>query len=172
VFSRNEVQRLIAEAKELVSGTEDPYRSLAFSVVLLELLRSGLVKHQTQRKEVQPRESPKIAEKDRLRTILRSDVEWSSIPVLNNEPIKQNLIVLKLALDKFEIDGLSARDIQQILFQKYRISKTPNAVSMSLMAAVGKYVDRIQDGKEYLYRITSKGIALLSEKKSRQVKSG
>ncbi|MDG6943366.1 MAG: hypothetical protein JRM94_04755 [Nitrososphaerota archaeon] len=166
------MQKLIQKAKDLVSGTEEPYHSLAFSVVLAGLLRATPVEREAPKKEVMHKETPKasVAGKGRLETILRSNVDWSSLPILNSEPIVQNLIILRLALDDFKIDGLSARDIQQILFQKYRVSKTPNAVSMSLMAAVGKYVDRIQEGKEFLYRITQKGIARLNEKKQSEGK--
>ena len=168
MLDKKEVQRAIKEAIALTEGTEEPYRSLAFREVFADLLHSGGIEVVQKRKEVVPHVAQTPSTQDRLTTMIRSNFDWSTLPVVNKDAITQNLMVLKLALDKFHIDGLSARDIQKVLFQKYRISKTPNAVSMSLMAAVGKYVDRIQEGKEFLYRITRKGI----EKLDAEAKAG
>ncbi len=157
------MQKAIKEAIGLVEGVDEPFKSLAFSEVFSELLRSVGTEAEPRSEVVGSVASKPLPVKDRLSAMIRSNFDWSTLPIVNKDALTQNLMVLKLALDKFKIDGLSAKDIQQVLSQKYRISKTPNAVSMSLMAAVGKYVDRIQEGKEFLYRITRKGIDKLEE---------
>lgn len=165
MYNKKEIQRTIKEAAGLVEGVDEPYGSLAFSVIFADLLRSPGPEAKKPPASAKMESRPTLPSHDRLQTMLHTKLDWSELPIINRDAITQNLMVLKLALDKFKIDGLSAKDIQQVLFQKYRISKTPNAVSMSLMAAVGKYVDRIQEGKEFLYRITDKGIAKLGEEK-------
>lgn len=69
---------------------------------------------------------------------------------------------MKTVKNDFSIDTLSASDITTILEQKFRERKTVNAVSMSLMESVGKYVDRIKEDKGYRYRITASGEERLS----------
>lgn len=163
MLNKKLVQQTIKQAIELVEGIEEPYKSLSFSVILSELLRTPRNLEVCRREITKYKTTKDQSAKDKPSIVLKSEYDWSAQPIINKKPIIQNLLILKIALDEFKIDGLSAKDIQQILFQKYRISKTPNAVSMSLMSAVGKYVDRIQEGKEFLYRITHKGIAYLTD---------
>lgn len=162
------MQEAAKQAIALTEGIEEPYRSLAFREVFSELLHTDLSLKKTKSESVARITSQAPLQEDRLTRMLQSSFDWSTLPIINNDAIIQNLLILKLALEEFKIDGISARDVQQVLFQKYRISKTPNAVSMSLMAAVGKYVDRIQEGKEFLYRITSRGIEKLDKSNPNQ----
>jgi hypothetical protein len=165
MLDRTHIQKAINEAIALTEGVEEPFRSIAFREVLINLLRTNTPSEKPGKETIKHAPAqPTLLGNDRFTNMIQSDFEWSSLAIVNKDAITQNLMILKLALDKFKIDGLSAKDVQQILFQKYRISKSPNAISMSLMTAVGKYVDRIQEGKEFLYRITQKGLEKLEEK--------
>ena len=151
----NDIKKHIDEAVEAVSKAPEEYKKIAFEVILKHLLSTS----------TKPIEKDYITKKSRtshldVNTILSSDFDWTSTNIPSLKPIIQNLYILKIAKD-LGIDALSPQDIQSILNNKFRISKTHNAVSMSLMQATGKYIDRIQEGKKFLYRITDKGLAYL-----------
>ncbi len=151
----SEIRKKIDEAINIVKDVPKPYHDLSFEVVLGHLLNSGTPVQKISQKRPIP--IPQKGGKIGIDAILRSDYDWASTQIPKLKPIGQNLYVLKIASDEFSMDSLSPKDIQIILSQKFRLSKSANAVSMSLMETVGRYVDRIQEGKEYLYRITSKG---------------
>lgn len=152
----SEIRKKIDEAIGIVKDVPEPYQKLSFEIVLKHLLNLTI---DTVPKISHKRSIPVAKAKGQadIETMLKSDYDWASTQIPKLKPIGQNLCVLKIASDDFGIDILSPKDMQVILSQKFRLSKSANAVSMSLMEAVGKYVDRIQEGKEYLYRITSKG---------------
>ncbi|MDE1818702.1 MAG: hypothetical protein KGI19_08885 [Thaumarchaeota archaeon] len=152
----SDIKKKIDEAINIVKDVPEPYQNLSFEVVLGHLLNSTT----TTTSKTSHKQSISIVKKEGqtgIETMLKSDYDWASTHIPKLKPIGQNLYVLKIASDDFGIDILSPKDIQIILSQKFRLSKSANAVSMSLMEAVGKDVDRIQEGKEYLYRITNKG---------------
>ncbi len=158
------LKELINWAIEIASEVENQYRIPTFQVILRkaieeqtpELLRKVSSEKQPSRGDL---DSPS----GEIQSILNSTFDWGSIPVPKLTPSNQNLALIRIALHEFHIDGLSPKDIQKILFQKYRLSKTPNAVSMLLKNSVGKHVDRIQKGKEFVYRITDPGIKVLEK---------
>lgn len=90
--------------------------------------------------------------------------EYNYIYRLSGVPLF--LTVLKIALEKFNVDGLTPPEISQILKVKFRISKAVGAknVSMILLRA-GEYVDRVPNprGRGYLYRIMHAGEEMLKE---------
>jgi hypothetical protein len=139
-----------------VKNIPEHYRNIGFGVVLAYLLFSE--KGFTPTRQNKPESISKITdEQNGLDTILKSDFDWSSTDIPRLTALGQNLLLLKIVKDNFNIDNLSPSEIKAILYEKFRISKTNNAISMSLMENVGKYVDRIRTGSEYSYRITSQG---------------
>jgi hypothetical protein len=150
-----EIRKKIDEAIRIVVDVPEQYRNMAFESVLNHLLNSSTVTQKTSLKHV-----ISTTQKEKsigIDGVLRSNYDWATTQIPQLKPIGQNLYVLKIARDEFGIDTLSPKDIQIILSQKFRLSKSANAISMSLMEAVGKHVDRIQEGKEYLYRLTVTG---------------
>lgn len=148
----NRIQEYIDEALEAVTNTPTEYKKVAFGVILKHLLSVST-------KPIEGESRKKITHVN-LNMILNSDFDWSATNIPNLKPMMQNLYVLKIAKD-LGVHALTPREIQSVLHHKFRVSKTHNAVSMSLMQAVGKYIDRIQEGKKFLYRITDKGVAYL-----------
>lgn len=153
------IRNNIEETLDAIVDTPDEYKKIAFEVVLGYLLSS------TKNTPIHERRKDIFKGKHEggIDTILNSNFDWTSTNIPLLKPSLQNLYILKIAKEKFGIDSLSPNEIQSILTQKFRISKTPNAVSMSLMNEIGKHIDRIQKGKEFLYWITENGIRYLNQ---------
>ena len=153
----DQIRYHIVEALNAIIDTPEEYKKIAFEVILNHLLSS------TQDISIQAikRDRSKV-KREGIDIILKSSFDLSSTNIFKLKPALQNLYILKVVKEKFGIDGLSPNDIQTILLQKFRISKTPNAISMSLMNEVGKHIDRIQEGREFSYRITENGIEYLN----------
>jgi len=146
----------------MVRNIPEQYRNIGFGVVFAYLLLSE--KGFTPTRQNKPESIAKITnEQNSLGIILKSDFDWSSTDIPRLTALGQNLLLLKIVKDNFNIDNLSPSEIKSILYEKFRISKTNNAISMSLMEKLGKYVDRIRTGNEFSYRITSQGKAKLEE---------
>ncbi|WP_140843196.1 hypothetical protein [Variovorax guangxiensis] len=66
------------------------------------------------------------------------------------------LMILKIALDEHNIDGLAPSDIAKVLRDKFRVSAPDSAIRMALTRAA-KLVDRVPNGSGFLYRIMAPG---------------
>lgn len=76
------------------------------------------------------------------------------------------LTVLKIALEKFNIDGLTPPEISKILRVKFRIAKAGSAENVSMaLSRAGERVDRVRNprGRGYLYRLMHAGEEKLKE---------
>lgn len=90
--------------------------------------------------------------------------EFSYIYKLSGLPLF--LAIIKIALEKFEIDGLTPPEISRICKEKLRISKGTDRTTIShTLAKAREYVDRIPNprGKGYAYRIMRRGEEFLNE---------
>ena len=155
----------IDETIRIVETIPEEYRKIAFEIILNYFLS---VPSKTAPRTIKPVQSSKTIQG--IDIILNSDYDWSSTNIPNLKPSLQNLYILKIAKKDFGIDGLSPKDIQTILIQKFRLSKTDNAVSMSLMQEVGKHIDRIQEGKKFRYKITDNGVAYLDSEIKKSIR--
>lgn len=84
--------------------------------------------------------------------------EYNYIYKLSGLPLF--LTVLKIALEKFKIDGLTPPEISKILKIKFRISKGVSAENVSMvLSKASECVDRVPNprGRGYLYRIMHAG---------------
>lgn len=154
-MKKSEFDIHVKEAMHLSSGISESFRPFAFQAALSLLLQTKLpqtIQHVVHKKK----------QSNYLEDILESDFDWSATNIPNLKSTLQNLSVLKLVQENFEFSKLTAHDIQIILSQKFRISKTPNAISMSLMQEVGKHVNRTNEQKKFYYEITANGIAYLN----------
>lgn len=76
------------------------------------------------------------------------------------------LAVLRIALEKFDIDGLTPPEISKILKVKFRISKAVSSENVSMaLSGAGECVDRVRSprGRGYSYRIMRAGEERLKE---------
>ena len=73
------------------------------------------------------------------------------------EPYEQYLLVLQIVHKEFGIDGLTPPEVKEILFEKFRIGKRYEAISMALSSLLGKDVDRVPKGNGFTYRISKVG---------------
>jgi hypothetical protein len=164
--SDDDFVRIIDRAAKIAERAPEKYQKEAFRnvhVFLMENIESAAGKpHDSNVKISKPKAQENVGAAD----IIAVKFDWSGTSVLKHKGIAQYLAILEIALNELKIDGLSAKKIQEVLFEKFRISKTPNTVSMTLMDAQGKYVDRIKENGEYIYRITRKGIDFLKEEEA------
>ena len=160
------INEMIQKAIHIVKDVPEPYHNIAFEAVLKHLLLSkGVVQTVKHHK---PESIPTIIDqKDRVDLILKSDYDWPSTHIPKLVALGEYLLLLKIAKDDFNIDDLSSSEIRTILHEKFRIMKTINAVSMSLMEALGKHVDRIRRGNEFFYKITPQGVSHLENLRSK-----
>jgi hypothetical protein len=134
------------------------FETAAFQAALAHYLARNEMESDVKTKHIKKKlVISKPVPQDYLNELLASDYDWSATNIRDLSPQGQYLKILKIAKNEFKIDTLSSEDIQKILNEKFRISKTINTIGMSLMDSVGKYVDRIRRGNEYYYRLTSGG---------------
>lgn len=148
--------RHIKEAIEAVRGAAvpDDYKVAAFQVIF----ERSLEKAPQQRRPGKP-DGPAL----NIDPILNSHFDWTKVGILDMPPGLQNLEILRIAKTEFKTN-LTAHNIRMILNQKFRISKSWNAISMSLMKEVGKHIERTKKNGIYYYEITDTGISYLNSR--------
>jgi hypothetical protein len=160
------IENAIQEAIEIAKNAPEEYRQSVFQVMFELLLRNGVV-HERKTDKTARHESKKDEENAENRDILGARYEWSSTKISKLDGVAQYLAVIEIALNEFKIDGLTPKEIHDVLFEKFRIAKTTNTISMALMKAVGNYVDRIKIENGYKYRITREGIEFLRQEEAK-----
>lgn len=136
------------------AAVPDDYKVAAFQVIF----ERSLEKAPRQRKAKRPDEPARSID-----PILNSHFDWTKIGILDMPLRMQNLEILRVAKAKFNTN-LTAHDIRVILDQKFRITKSWNAISMSLMNEVGKHIERTKKNGIYYYEITDTGISYLDSR--------
>lgn len=163
------VQKVADKATQVAEGIEEPYKSLIYPIIFKNLLDEEILEERMSPEPMREKVpevllehlKPKSQEQSQedISKILVSNFDWSKYIYIHKiEPYEQYLLVLKIAHEEFGIDGLSPPEITKILFEKFRISKTYNAVSMALSGLRGKDVDRIRRGTSFVYRISKLGL--------------
>jgi hypothetical protein len=152
---KEDITKLINEIIDLVKDVPEEYRKNSFEVLLNHSLTQPFISS----KSPDPKKSntKKDSETKHLELMLSLEIDWSSTGIKKLKGITQYLKLLKIAKLELIDDTLSVTEIKIILAQKFREKKTINTISMSLMDAVGKYVDRIKVDNEFRYRITATG---------------
>lgn len=158
---KEDITKLIMEVIDLVQDVPEEFRKSSFEV----LLNHFLIQTTLPSKPVAPKKShtKKNSEQNIIQTILNTEYDWASTGIKKLKGIAQYLKILNVVKNDFSVDTLSPLDITTILEQKFREKKTFNAIGMSLMESVGKYVDRIKEDKGYRYRITASGEERLNQ---------
>jgi len=150
-----DITNLIIEVIEMVQDIPEGFRKSSFEVLLNYFLMQSTLPS----KPVAPKKfhTKKSSEQNIIQTILNTEYDWASTGIKKLKGTAQYIKIITVAKNDFNIDTLSPSDIKTILEQKFREKKTFNAISMSLMESVGRYVDRIKEDKGYRYRITVSG---------------
>ena len=150
-------------ATSFADASPKEFREVAFQSALQYYLNH----HQKQDRESFGKIKPKITDvqysEDNITKILQSNYDWSVTNIPKLQSLGQSLALLKLAREEFGTTMLSVNDIQKILLEKFRIKKSINTISMSLMKVIGKYVDRIKYESGFCYKITSTGESQLEQ---------
>ncbi len=149
------ISKHVNEAVSIAEGVPPEYRKIAFEVILDYLLKSELPESTESRQILTTKDHSGINK------ILQGSLGFTSNQILELKPTPQLLLILKIAKDDFGINELSSSEIQKILKDKFRINKSTSALSMLLREKVGQYVDRIQEGNKFYYRITDNGVSLV-----------
>lgn len=157
------ISKHVQEAISIAERISPEYRKVAFEVILNHLLTSELTE------KIESRQALTIKDHTGINKILRGSFDWTSTQILELKPTPRILLILKIAKQDFGINELSASEVQKILKEKFRITKSVSAISMLLMEKLGKYVDRIQEGNKFYYRITENGITLVNSEMKSQV---
>lgn len=152
---KEDITRLITDVISLIEDVPEEFKKSSFEVLLnYFLIQQTLPSKPTPSKKSSIQKS---LETNDLQIILNTNYDWASTGIKKLKGISQYLKILSIVKNDFDIETLSASDIATILEQKFREKKTINAVSMSLMESVGRYVDRIKEDKGFRYRITGSG---------------
>lgn len=151
----DKIVKHIHDTLSILDDVPEEYRKTAFEVILNHLLSSDYSPVLESRQVLTKKDHAGID------MILKSSFDWPSTKILQSKPTPQILLILKIAKENFGINELSASEIQKIFKEKFRITKNVSAISMLLMEKVGKFVDRIQEGNKFYYRITQNGISLV-----------
>lgn len=152
---KKDITKLINETMNLVKDVPEEYRKSSFEV----LLNHSLTQPPLPSKPVTSKKSTvqKTSETNNLELMLSLEIDWASTGIKKLKGITQYLELLKIAKTQLADKTLSAVEIKTVLEQKFREKKSINTISMSLMDAVGRYVDRIKTNKEFRYKITTSG---------------
>lgn len=152
----DEITKHVQQALSIVKDVPSEYKEAAFKVILSHLLSSENIKTVENRQVLTKKDHAGI------NRILRGSFDWPSTKIFQLKPTPQILLILKIAKENFGTNELSAPEVQKILKEKFRITKSHSAISMLLMEKLGKFVDRIQEGNKFYYRITENGVSLVN----------
>lgn len=158
--------RELGQHASLLAGfiEEEEYRSLVYPIIFKYLLEQELnIKSDHGAKPTAEKTTTvsklQIVDDTGFNKIMTSQFDWSKYSYIHDlEPYIQYLLILKIALEDFGVDGLTPPEVAKIMLEKFRIPKQYNAVSMALGSLRGKYVDRVPKGTGYAYRISKTGL--------------
>ena len=151
-------------ASEIVKAVPKHLQETAFNRALDQLLKQANTtnkpgpgkqasKSPSKRRSTEP-DSPEVGVLD----LLLRDLDRTKYPEIraDNQALLNALAVLRAAKRDHAVDGLQPPQIARILTEKFRISTGVSTVSMALGHA-GKYVNRVQVGRGYTYRLMDPG---------------
>jgi hypothetical protein len=156
---------LALRARQEVTTLEEPFKSVAYGIILKDLIEESKKGISEKSRVEAPITSPDELE-DPVEKFMSSKVEpgeYGELFAGRGQIVEKSLAVLKLARDTLAIDGLTASQITDILIRKFRVSKVyrPN-VSNALRSATA-YVHRVQTHGDYKYLLMIAGENHLKE---------
>jgi len=174
-FDKEQVKKLAEQAAAAVSGIEnDELRKTTYSIIFERLLyeefavaRGAAATRFAHTVDpvhdvaipVQQSVSSGEPEGKGLAKIMNTQFDWSKYSFIHKlEPYVQYMLILRIGLEEFGVDGLTPPEIQKILAEKFRILKVYNTISMAMAHFRGRYVDRVRQGAGYAYKISQAGL--------------
>ena len=164
------LEDLFEEAARIAEKMPDRLQESAFNRALDALLQQeeqGKV-HETPHGKSSVSGNARVSEageesiEDRAR-YLTQNLDSTEHPEIHQvtSVLSRSLHVLKIARDKFAIDGLTTSEVVAVLKDKFRIKVSARGVRGALSEA-GNLVDRVPEGRGYRYRIMKPGEEHLS----------
>jgi hypothetical protein len=166
-----DLKELFKQASEIAQQVPANMQEAAFNRAL-ELLTAGTVGQTLQASPAAPakkstartanRGAPATPAGEDVVSTLLTGIDSTQHPGVASATtaLDRALMVLKIALDEHNIDGLAAGDIARVLRDKFRVPAAENAIRMALSRA-SALVDRTPNGGGFAYRIMSAGEAHL-----------
>ena len=167
--SEPDLKAIFKKAAEIAALVPESMQEAAFNKAV-DLLTGG---NENESREQEPKKTKQgsikhksVPNENKIQPIdqLLNSIDSTQYPEIGEagKVLDRSLLVLKLALEDHDVDGLKATAISKILTNKFRISTTQNAVNMALSGA-SNLVNRIPDGQGFLYRIMEPGLKHLRE---------
>jgi hypothetical protein len=164
-----DLKELFSQAAEIAKQVPQSMQEAAFNRAV-DLLTQGIppsekrdprVQKRT-RHATQPASEASRPEDDPLPELL-SSIDSTQHPGIAAAPkvLDRALMLLQIALNDHNVDGLTPPQIAQILTEKFRVRTSKHAVSMALASATN-LVNRLPHGQGFLYKIMSPGEAYLA----------
>lgn len=164
-----DLKELFKQASEIAQQVPANMQEAAFNRAL-DLLTGGVEKNSAPTATAiasQRSSAPKVASvplsgDDTVEKLL-NQIDSTQHPGVTSaaKTLDRALMVLKIALDEHEIDGLAPGAVAKVLTDKFRVSATNNAVGLALARAT-KLVNRIPSNGGFVYRIMAPGDAYLA----------
>jgi len=161
----DELKALFKKAAEISKAVPESLREAAFNRAVDALLGgqqvSDLGSTKKIRKTVKRKPSAGPSQEGDADPLI-TELDRTAYPQMKTTPrvLERALILLRIAKNDFDIDGLGSSRIAKVLTDKFRYRTTYQAVQQALDAASDK-VDRVSTGRKTLYRIMSPGEAYL-----------
>lgn len=164
-MNEKNIKDLFKKAAEIAKVVPEIMRPMAFSRALDYIINTTSYPEPSRHKERFGRSKHKKHEKvsDKEKVDLADKIikqlnrtKYPQISILKKVK-DRSLMVLKIAQDEFEIDGLTPPQIAEILTKKFRLKTSRQAVHMAMEDA-GALVDRMPgSGKAYKYSLMAPG---------------
>ncbi len=146
-------KQLVAQAVELVDGVEEPYKGLAFQVILQHLITESRPESIEPPTKVGRRVS-REEEKDPTGVFMDRAVDASAYTPLffaRGRLVEKSLAVLLLARDELGIDGMTASQIAEVLTKKFRVPMVHARNISRDLSRRTEYVSRVRTAEGYKY---------------------
>ncbi|MCH7878176.1 MAG: hypothetical protein IH914_02540 [candidate division Zixibacteria bacterium] len=156
-----ELKLVFKKAAELSKAVPENLQEAAFNRAV-DVLLGG--EHANERgAKVGPRERSKKLDRSQPGdggdiNSLFNELDRTQFPQMNHASrvVDNAMILIRIAREKFQINGLSASQIATVLTDKFRFRTTRQAVNQALDKA-GDKVDRFTDNSRTLYRVMAAG---------------
>ncbi len=157
----DELKALFKKAAKISEAVPESLREAAFNRAVDALLGVQQVPSQVSspktRKTVKRTPSTDSSSREAADPLL-TELDHKVYPQMETAPrvLERALMLLRIAKDDFQIDGLGSIRIAKVLTEKFRYRTTYQAVQQALGAA-GNKIDRISTGRKTTYRIMHPG---------------
>lgn len=157
----------VKSIQTLVNEVDEEYRIAAFQAILLHRLLARETPREDAPREPKRRQTAAESNADPV-TVFMNDTgldaaDFSQLFAAPKLLREKSLAVLKIARDRFGIDGLLPDDVAKILTQKFRVPRVHGPNVRSELRKATAYVSRVSAGQGYRYLLMAEGEKHLKE---------